>query len=75
MVVVMVAVVMMPVMVVMVVMMAVMVVMATGMRHGRSAQCESRTGGHDKRSTTQRFGQLEHDVHSWGLRDRRPAGG
>ncbi|HXE87104.1 MAG TPA: hypothetical protein VN524_09965 [Hyphomicrobiaceae bacterium] len=40
------------------------VVMAMSVRHGRGAQCESRTGGHDKRSTTQRFGQVEHAVHS-----------
>jgi hypothetical protein len=37
-----------------------MVVMAMSVRHGRGAQCESRTGGHDKHSTTQRFGQVEH---------------
>jgi hypothetical protein len=50
--------------VVMVMAMMMMVVMAMSLRHGRGAQCESRTGGHDKRSTTQRLGQVEHDVHS-----------
>ena len=60
--VVMMAVVVVPVVVVAVVMMVV--VMAMSVRHGRGTQCEARTGGHDKRSTTQRFGQVEHDVHS-----------
>jgi len=52
------AVVVVPVVVMAVVMMVV--VMAMSVRHGRGAQCESRTGGHDKHSTTQRFGQVEH---------------
>ena len=30
------------------------VVMAMSVRHGRGAQCESRTGGHDKRSASAR---------------------
>jgi hypothetical protein len=45
------AVVVVPVVVMAVVMM--MVVMAMSVRYGRGAQCESRTGGHDKRSTAQ----------------------
>jgi hypothetical protein len=68
------AVMMMPVVMVVVVVMAVMVVMATGLCHRRSAQCESRTGGHDKSSSTQRSGQIEHDVDSKELRDQRPRG-
>jgi len=50
------------------------VVMAMSVRHGRGAQCESRTGGHDKSSSTQRSGQIEHDVDSKELRDQRPRG-
>ena len=65
------AVMMMPVVVVM---MAMMVVMATGVCHRRSAQCEARTGGHDKSATTQRVGQIEHEVDSKEVRDQRPRG-
>ena len=69
-----VVVVMMAVMVMAVVMMTVvmMMVMAMSVCDGRTAHCEARTGCHDKRSTTQRFRQVKHDVHSWGLRDRSP---
>jgi hypothetical protein len=41
------------VMAMMVMVVTMMVMPATGVSHGRSAQCESRTGGHDKHSTTQ----------------------
>jgi hypothetical protein len=59
-------VVMMAVMVMAVVMMTVvmMMVMAMSVCDGRTAHCEARTGCHDKRSTTQRFRQVKHDVHS-----------
>ncbi len=58
----------------MMVMMAMVMMVTMSVRHGRGAQGESRTGGQDKRTATQRFEQVEHDRHSWGLRGWDPAG-
>jgi hypothetical protein len=72
-VVVMAMVVVMTMVVVVMAMMVMMVTMATvRVRHGRAAQCESRTGSHNKRSATQRFERVEHGNLLLGKRGAPP---
>jgi hypothetical protein len=67
------AVMMVPVVVVMAVMMVLVVVvmmvmtvmvLATGVCRGCGAQREARTGSHDEEAVTQRFRQVQHEMHS-----------